>query len=134
MHGLVAARLGYSEMALHYLQQAAAIDLADTHVTIAGGLHIAALGGVWQLAVLGFAGLSLQSDSIALDPKLPPSWQSLGFGVTWRGRHLKLTIDQTKRLLEATLEAGEPMTIVLSGKRHELHRDEPAVCRINREG
>jgi trehalose/maltose hydrolase-like predicted phosphorylase len=37
MHGLVAARLGYSDLALRYFQHAAAIDLADTHATIAGG-------------------------------------------------------------------------------------------------
>jgi len=131
MHGLVAARLGYSEMALRDLQQAAAVDLADTHVTIAGGLHIAALGGIWQLAVFGFAGLSLHSDGIALDPKLPSSWQSLGFGVQWRGRHLQLRINQTKRLLEATLEAGEPMILLVGGMRHELRGDRATVFSIN---
>src|SRR5271169_5850802 len=118
-------------MALRDLQQGAAVDLADTHVTIAGGLHIAALGGIWQLAVFGFAGLSLQSDGIALDPKLPSSWQSLGFGVQWRGRHLQLRIDQTTRLLEATLKAGDPMMLVVGGVRHELRGDQATVVRIN---
>ena len=33
------ARLGYSELALRYFEQAVAIDLSDTHTTIAGGLH-----------------------------------------------------------------------------------------------
>ena len=80
MHGLVAARLGCSEMALRYFQQTAAIDLADTHVAIDGGVHIAALGGIWMTAVLGFAGLSLRSDGIAIDPQLPANWRSLGFG------------------------------------------------------
>jgi hypothetical protein len=61
MHGFVAARLGYSEMALRYFRQTAAIDLADTHVAIDGGVHIAALGGVWLTAVFGFAGLSLRT-------------------------------------------------------------------------
>ena len=36
-----------------------------------GGVHIAALGGVWMMAVLGFAGLSLRPDGIAIDPQLP---------------------------------------------------------------
>ena len=61
MHGLVAARLGYAEMALRYFRQTAAIDLADTHAAIDGGVHIAALGGIWLTAVFGFAGLSLHS-------------------------------------------------------------------------
>src|SRR5512132_402012 len=64
MHGLVAARLGDSDLALRYFQHAVAIDLADNHTTIAGGLHMAALGGTWLTAVFGFAGLSLQRDGI----------------------------------------------------------------------
>ena len=79
MHGLVAARLGYAEMALRYFRQTAAIDLADTHVAIDGGVHIAALGGIWMTAVFGFAGLSLRSDGMAIDPQLPAGWRSLGF-------------------------------------------------------
>ncbi len=124
MHALVAARLGYSEMALGYFRQAAAIDLADTHVAIDGGVHIAALGGVWLTAVFGFAGVSLRSDSVVIDPQLPVGWSSLGFGLQWRGRRLKIKIDQTKQRLDATLEEGEPMTLVVTGTPHELRRGE----------
>ena len=120
MHGLVAARLGKTDMALRYFRQTAAIDLADTHVAIAGGVHIAALGGVWMMAVLGFAGLSLEGDTLGLNPRLPAEWQSLGFSVQWRGRRLKIRIDGGERVVAATLEVGEPMTIVVSGAPHEL--------------
>ncbi len=120
MHGFVAARLGYSEMALRFFRQTAAIDLADTHVTIDGGIHIAALGGIWLTAVFGFAGLTLRHDGVAIDPQLPAGWSSLSFGLQWRGRRLKMTIDQAGQCLEATLEKGEPMTLVVSGTSHEL--------------
>jgi len=120
MHGLVAARLGYSEMALRFFQQTAAIDLADTHVAIAGGVHIAALGGIWMMAVLGFAGLSLQGDAVGVDPQLPSGWHSLGFRVQWRGRRLAIRIDGGERLLDVTLETGEPMAVIVGGGRHEL--------------
>ena len=123
MHGLVAARLGDTEMALRYFRETAATDLADTHVAIDGGVHIAALGGVWLAAVFGFAGLSLHGDRIAIDPHLPASWRSLGFAVQWRGRRLRIRIDQAKGLVDATLEAGEPMTLVVSGKPHDLRGD-----------
>ena len=75
-------------MALRYFRQ---IDLADTHVAIDGGVHIAALGGIGLTAVFGFAGLSLHQR---------------------RSRDLKTRIEQAKQRLEATLEAGEPMTLV----------------------
>ena len=123
MHGMVAARLGRSEMALRFFQQTAAIDLADTHAAIDGGIHIAALGGIWMTAVFGFAGLSLHSTGMALDPQMPPNWRSLGFHVQWRGRHLRIKIVQGEQLVEATLEAGEPMTLLVSGQLHDLRRD-----------
>ncbi len=86
MHGLVAARLGDTEMALRFFQQTAEIDLGDTHLGSGGGVHIAAQGGIWMLAVFGFAGLSLRDDGIAIDPNLPTAWDSLAFGVQWRQR------------------------------------------------
>ena len=134
MHAFVAARLGYSETAMRYFRQTAAIDLADTHVAIDGGIHIAALGGVWLTAVFGFAGLSLLDDGVAIDPQLPAAWSSLGFGFQWRGRRLKITIDQDKECLEATLEEGEPMTLAVGGKSRELHRDQVLRVSVGRPG
>jgi trehalose/maltose hydrolase-like predicted phosphorylase len=122
MHGLAAARLGQSEMALRYLQRSAAIDLSDGHAGIDGGVHIAALGGNWMVAVLGFAGLSLQTGGLSLDPKLPATWRSLTFPVQWRGRSLKIKIGQDEQCLEATLEDGEPMTLTISGEPNELRQ------------
>ena len=128
MHGLVAARLGDSDLALRYFQQAVAIDLADNHTTIAGGLHMAALGGTWLTAVFGFAGLSLQSDGIAFNPKLPASWRTLKFGIEWRGRRLRIGIDGTEQLFHATLEAGDPMAVYVKGRRQEVRCDQAMVC------
>ena len=124
MHGLVAARPGYSELALHYFHQTAGIDLADTHAAIDGGVHIAALGGMWLMTVFGFAGLSLRNDGIAVDPQLPASWHSLNFPIQWRSRRLKIRIDRAGQFLEATLEAGEPMMLVVSGEAYRLTGDQ----------
>ena len=133
MHGLAAARLGHSEMALRFFQQSAAIDLSDGHAGIDGGVHIAALGGNWMLVVLGFAGLSLRSDGISLEPKLPAAWRSLAFPVQWRGRSLKNKIDQDKQCLEATLEDGEPMTLTISGKPNELRQGQTLQVSFGRQ-
>ena len=79
MHGLAAARLGDTEMALRFFRQTAAIDLADTHAATDGGVHIAALGGIWMLAVFGFAGVSFRNDDLTIDPRLPAGWRRLTF-------------------------------------------------------
>lgn len=120
MHGLVAARLGDTAMALRFFRQTAAIDLSDNQVGSAGGIHIAALGGIWMLSVFGFAGLSLRDDGIIIDPHLPAEWLSAAFSVQWRGRRIKVKIDRAERHLQATLEAGEPMTLFVGGKPNQL--------------
>ena len=124
MHGVAAARVGETEKALRYFRQSAAIDLSDSHVAIGGGVHIAALGGNWMVAVLGFAGLQSRHDGVAIDPKLPSEWHSLAFNAQWRGRHVKIRVDNERRLLEAVLKDGEPMTLHLSGDAHALRRGE----------
>jgi trehalose/maltose hydrolase-like predicted phosphorylase len=120
MHGVVAARLGLSEKALGFFRQTTGIDLADSHVAIAGGIHIAALGGVWQIALLGFAGLSLTGECLSIDPKLPASWRGMKFRIQWHGRRLMIAITHAGASVEATLEKGAPMTIRIRGEAHDL--------------
>ncbi len=132
MHGLVAARLGDTEMALDYFHRTAAIDLADTKAAIGGGIHIAAQGGLWLMTVFGFAGLSLRSDGVGLAPRLPSSWPSLSFSLQWQGRQLKVRINQDDLRLDATLEAGEPMVLTVHGHAHRLALDQMLSTAIKR--
>jgi len=120
MHGLVAARLGEGEKALRYFHETAAIDLEDTHAATAGGIHIAALGGLWMMTVFGFAGLALKRDAIALDPQLPPGWSRLDFALQWRGRGLRIAVHGAEQTLEATLESGAAMKVVVGGVEYDL--------------
>jgi kojibiose phosphorylase len=86
IHALVAARLGKIELAERYFRQAAEIDLGNNMGNAAGGVHTAGLGGLWQAAVFGFAGLYLQGPAPELRPALPPSWRRLEMRYQWRGR------------------------------------------------
>ena len=73
-----------------------------------------------MLSVSGFAGLSLRSDGISIDPHLPAEWNSVAFSIQWRARRIKISIDQTERRLVATIEAGEPMILFVGGKPNRL--------------
>jgi trehalose/maltose hydrolase-like predicted phosphorylase len=117
MHALVAARLGHTEMALHYLRKSAEADL-ETDPNSAGGIRIAGLGAVWQAVVLGFAGLDLAGDTPVLAPKLPPAWRSLSFRFCWRGRSLAIRI--VDRVVQATLAVGDTMVLRIGETLHEL--------------
>jgi trehalose/maltose hydrolase-like predicted phosphorylase len=111
MHGLVSARLGDTATALRYFRTTAATDLAESARGTAGGVHIAALGGLWQVAIFGFAGLSWRNGILCVDPKLPASWQRLAFRVRWRGRTIWFCIGRDT--VEATLEQGEPLAVTV---------------------
>jgi kojibiose phosphorylase len=59
----------------------------------AGGVHIAALGGLWQAAVLGFAGMQLGASARpTFTPHLPSAWTSMRFPLSIRGELLDVQI------------------------------------------
>jgi trehalose/maltose hydrolase-like predicted phosphorylase len=111
MHALVAARIGELDVAERYFRETAAIDLEDTTGTEDAGVHIAALGGLWQAAILGFAGLRLRPDGLDFAPALPASWSGLSFRVQWRQRQVHVQLEQRSRQLTARLERGEPLVV-----------------------
>jgi trehalose/maltose hydrolase-like predicted phosphorylase len=125
-HGLVAARLGESETALRYFRQAASIDLSDTISQQDGGLHMATLGGMWMLVVFGFLGVGLAPDHLVVDPvALPRGWRRLSAALQWRGRRLRITADQQRRLIDVTLLSGAPARVSVGGRLHTLRSDDP---------
>ena len=134
LHGVAAARLGRTELAMRFFRQTSDIDLADTHAAIDGGVHIAALGGLWMMAVLGFAGLAVHEAGLSFDPHLPTDWHRLAFSVQWQGRHVSLSIDGATGTFAATLTAGDPMTITLEGAAQRLSATAPLTARLGGAG
>jgi trehalose/maltose hydrolase-like predicted phosphorylase len=127
VHALLAARLGDMHLAEQYFHQAATIDLDDTRGDTALGVHMGALGGLWQAAVFGFGGLSLGEHGLRLDPHLPSGWQSLAFRMRWRGRSLRFETRRQSGLVSAWLEHGRPLSITVRGDSRRLCRGEPLV-------
>jgi trehalose/maltose hydrolase-like predicted phosphorylase len=115
IHALMAARLGDMELAQHFFQQAAEIDLANTMGNAAGGIHIAALGGLWQAAVFGFAGVRWDSNGLALDPHLPPGWRHLSFPLQWKGRSLHIQLTAEPATAAVSLEGGSAAVRLADG-------------------
>ncbi|MER3437114.1 MAG: glycoside hydrolase family 65 protein [Chloroflexota bacterium] len=127
LHALVAARLGYLEKAERYLRQNAAIDLDDTMGNTAHGVHIGALGGLWQAMIFGFGGITLNQGTLHLTPRLLPHWNSLRFPVQWRGRTVRVEIQPP--LASVTLERGRPLGVTVAEAHHQLQPGETWVCR-----
>jgi kojibiose phosphorylase len=133
LYALVAARLGDEDLAQAYFRQAAEIDLANNMGNAAGGVHMGALGGLWQAAVFGVAGLRAREDGIVLDPHLLPGWAEMAFSVQWRGRMLRLRLEAAdRRCIEVNVEGGGelclsipegPVCLARPGRRYVLRGD-----------
>lgn len=94
VHAIVAGRIGLDEAAWNFWQRAITIDLDVERGGPAEGIHIANAGGIWQIAVLGFAGMrtALQSDVLSLRPRLPGSWRRLAFPLVWKGHPVRVEL------------------------------------------
>jgi trehalose/maltose hydrolase-like predicted phosphorylase len=99
IHALVAARLGKVALAERYFRQTAQIDLADSMGNAAGGVHLGALGGLWQAVVFGFAGLDLSGEKPEHRSNLPPLWRSVSVPFQWRGQSYGLRAPEDVRAI-----------------------------------
>jgi trehalose/maltose hydrolase-like predicted phosphorylase len=104
VHAALFARAGQLDEALAGLRLASRIDLDDLTGTTAGGLHLAAMGSVWQALAFGFAGLRPVDEALALDPRLPESWGALEVRVRFRGSRVRVRIEPRALVLSAEPE------------------------------
>ncbi len=68
---VIAAEVGYHEVAADYFTAALYVDLADLHENTVDGVHVASAGGVWTALVNGFAGMRDHGGLLTFDPRLP---------------------------------------------------------------
>lgn len=111
IHAALMAREGRSEEALAVLRLAASIDLDDARSQAAEGLHIAAMGSLWQALVLGFAGLRPAGDMLAIDPHLPLAWRALEVPFRLRGARARVRIEHDR----LRVSADRPVAVRVAG-------------------
>ena len=130
LHAVVAARLGETAMAQRFFRQAHALDLDGPVGASAGGVHIAAQGGVWQAAVLGFAGVSWQDGTLRLAPRLPPEWGAMDFCLHWQGSRLRVRLDAVGRTATLRVEEGAAVQLEVCGAPVLVPEGETVVVRF----
>jgi alpha,alpha-trehalose phosphorylase len=94
VQGIMAAEIGYGELALKHFTDALFIDLDNSHGNTIDGVHIASTGGIWSSLVCGFAGMRDQGEVLRFDPRLPAGWESLSFRLRVQGRLLSVELSQ----------------------------------------
>jgi kojibiose phosphorylase len=127
IHAAVAARLGETEKALTYFDQTCAIDLGATGSYAARGIHIGAMGGLWQSAVMGFSGLSVGPEGLSVSSRLPARWRRIAFAARWHGRRQDFVLDAARGggADRAPAPLPLPATPVAAASRAEPSGDAP---------
>jgi trehalose/maltose hydrolase-like predicted phosphorylase len=113
IHAALFARAGRMEDAVAMLRLTARLDLDDRTGTTAGGLHLAAMGSVWQALVQGFAGIRPTRDALVVDPHLPLSWTGLEIPVTYQGTRVRFRFEPES----VWVDADRPLRIRFPGDR-----------------
>jgi kojibiose phosphorylase len=97
VNSMMAAELGEMGEAYRAFLVSAGMDLDPTLTgrrDTKEGLHGTAMGGAWMAAVLGFGGVRVTDEGLAVAPKLPPGWKSLSFKIIYHGEELSFSIDE----------------------------------------
>ncbi|YCK81763.1 glycoside hydrolase family 65 protein [Arthrobacter sp. D3-18] len=105
VQGIMAAEVGYGDVALKHFTEALFIDLDNSHGNTIDGVHIASTGGIWSSLVCGFAGMRDQGEVLRFDPRLPSEWEGLSFRLKVQGR--LLAVDLSQGSIALTLVSGE---------------------------
>ncbi len=117
VQSIIAAEVGYHDLAYRYFLSSLYVDLADLHNNTPDGVHVASTGGVWNAVVAGFGGFRDHGRGVwSLDPRLPAAWRELTYRLTLRGSRIRVTVRRDE--LELVLEDGVgPVSILVRDKQ-----------------
>ncbi|WP_447913344.1 glycoside hydrolase family 65 protein [Microbacterium phyllosphaerae] len=132
VQSILAAEVGYQELALQYFQQSLFVDLHDLHHNAADGVHVASAGGVWTALVCGFGGMRDYAGELSFDPRLPADWPSLSYPLQWQGSALQITL--TKDALRVQVRTGEPVPFTVRDVAYVATTDEEVVVPLADQG
>jgi alpha,alpha-trehalose phosphorylase len=132
VQSIIAAEVGYRELALRYFYSALFVDLANLHGNTSDGVHVASTGGVWTALAFGFGGMRDYNGEITFDPRLPSSWEKLEFKITLHGTRVRVEV--SANAISFTAEVGEEVTVSVRGTPVLVRPGEPTTVSLDGQG
>jgi alpha,alpha-trehalose phosphorylase len=131
IQAVMAAEVGFVELAHDYLGEAGLMDLHDLHQNARDGVHVASLAGSWIALVSGLGGMRDFNGQLSFAPRLPNRISRLDFSLLWRG--LRLRVDVTADEVTYSLRNGggsAKLNLVHHGKEIEVTQVKPVTLPI----
>lgn len=132
VQSIIAAEVGYADLALRYFTQGLYVDLANLHGNSSDGVHVASTGGIWSALVFGFGGMRDHGGRISFDPRLPAPWDRLAFRVTLHGTRLR--IELARDAITFTVEEGDTASFEVRGESVLVSSAEPVTVPLADQG
>ncbi|MEO8474068.1 MAG: glycoside hydrolase family 65 protein [Chryseolinea sp.] len=114
VHAILAAKLGYKDIAYEFYLRTARLDLDDYNNDTEEGCHITSMAGTWMSVVKGFGGMRIRKGQLQFNPFIPDKWKSYSFRLEFRGRVIKIKVSGVD--VVTTLESGDPIEIMVKEK------------------
>lgn len=127
IQSILAAELGYMDMAVDYARYAVLMDLADVGGNVKDGCHIASMGGSWMVFIYGFAGMRDYNGRYTFRPALPKGLKRFRFPLHIGARVLEVDIKQDTAAY--TLREGDELHIWHLDEEIRLTRENPLASR-----
>ena len=112
VQAIIAAEIGYRDLALDYFRHTLFVDLADLHHNTSDGVHVASAGGVWSALISGFAGMRDYNGQLTFDPRLPAQWPEMRFRLIWHGVRILVVLRQDRMLVSVIGREGTARFLV----------------------
>ncbi|ACL70205.1 glycoside hydrolase family 65 protein [Halothermothrix orenii] len=122
IYSIIASEIGYHDSAYNYFMQTARLDLDDYNKNAYQGVHTACMAGTWLALVQGFAGMRNYNGELHFSPCLPEKWDGYEFKVKFRGRQLKITVNEEGVMYK--LIKGEKLSFYHGDRKLELNSGE----------
>ena len=132
VQAIMAAEVGYHDLANQYFMTALFVDLADLHGNTADGVHVASTGGIWGALVNGFGGMRDHGGRLTFNPRLPKDWERLTFRLTVR--HSLMRVDLEQQRMTFTIETGTAVTVWVHNQEFTVTAAEPVVVPVVHQG
>jgi len=124
VHARLASIAGNREMSWKLYSEALASDYVDIQGgTTAEGIHAGVMAGTVLIALSTFAGIAFDQEVLSLQPSLPDAWDSLSFGLSFKGTRYNFEITKT----HITINATKASEILVRNKKLSLTADHNTV-------
>ncbi|MFT4187018.1 MAG: glycosyl hydrolase family 65 protein [Aeromicrobium sp.] len=132
VQSIMAAEVGYADLAYRYFCSALYVDLADRHQNTADGVHVASVGGVWSALACGFGGFRDHGGAFSIDPRLPAEWDELAYRVTLEGTRVRVVVRVDE--VELTVEDGDEARLSVRGEAVVVRAGAPVAVALDGQG